>query len=183
MCLVFRALAKTHGSTGKPKLRQISLDWIREETKGQATGNQGTVGQTAREKARAFLRSGEDFGWSATNLSREIRTQVVDLLAAYDARIRIVYVEASRDLLFAQNRKRRERNAALPTAAIERNDGSLGSAGSKRGSRGSSGGSMAIYRFCEVSRQRPKRAIDPGCSRLSELSNRHSAWLPARIRD
>ena len=103
-----------------PKLRQISLDSIREEIKAQPTGHQGTVVQAAREKARAFLRSGEDFVWNATNLSREIRTQVVDLLAAYDARIRIVYVEASRDLLFAQNRERNRRNATLPAAAIER---------------------------------------------------------------
>jgi predicted kinase len=101
-------------------LRHISLDSIREETKAQHTGNQGTVVQAAREKARAFLRSGEDFIWNATNLSREMRTQVVDLLAAYDARIRIVYVEAGRDLLFAQNRERNRRNAALPTAAIGR---------------------------------------------------------------
>ena len=46
------------------------------------TGNQGAVVQAAREKARAFLRAGEDFVSNATNVSREIRTQVIDLLAA-----------------------------------------------------------------------------------------------------
>jgi predicted kinase len=71
----------------------------------------------AREKARVLLRSGNDFVWNATNLSREIRGQVVDLLTACDARIKIVYVEARRDLFYAQNR---DRNAALPRAAIER---------------------------------------------------------------
>jgi predicted kinase len=99
------------------ELPQISLDAIREETGTEPTGNQGAVVQAAREEARALLRSGEDFVWNATNLSREIRGQVVDLLTAYDARIRIVYVEASHDLLFAQNR---DRNTMLPKAAIER---------------------------------------------------------------
>lgn len=42
---------------------------------------------------------------------------MVDLLAAYNASVRIVYVEASRDVLFAQNRSR---TGALPESAIER---------------------------------------------------------------
>ena len=100
-----------------PQLPQISLDAIREETGAEHTGNQGTVVQAARGKARAFLRSGENFIWNATNVSREIRTQVVDLLAAYDARIRIVYVEASHDPLFARNRGR---DSVIPTSAIAR---------------------------------------------------------------
>lgn len=99
------------------ELPQISLDTIREETGAEPTGNQGAVVQAAREKARVLLRSGDDFVWNATNLSREIRGQVVDLLTAYHARIKIVYVEASRDLFYAQNR---DRNAVLPRAAIER---------------------------------------------------------------
>jgi predicted kinase len=99
------------------ELPQISLDTIREETGAEPTGNQGAVVQAAREKARVFLRSGDHFVWNATNLSREIRGQVVDLLTAYDARIKIVYVEASHDLLFAQNQ---DRNAMLPKAVIER---------------------------------------------------------------
>lgn len=100
-----------------PDCPQISLDEIRDESGAQRTGNQGTVVQTAREKARAFLRAGEDFVWNATNLSREIRTQVVDLLAAYNASVRIVYTEAGRDVLYTQNRSRK---GAVPEGAIER---------------------------------------------------------------
>src|SRR2546426_5855662 len=48
---------------------------FRSETGAEHTGNQGTVVQAARGKARAFLRSGENFIWNATNVSREIRTQ------------------------------------------------------------------------------------------------------------
>ena len=99
------------------KLPQISLDAIREETGAKPTGDQGAVVQAAREKARSFLRTGTNFVWNATNLSRETRTQLIDLLTAYNARVRIVYVEASRDAFFAQNRGRK---AVVPVSAIER---------------------------------------------------------------
>ena len=93
------------------------MDEIRDESGARRTGNQGAVVQAAREKARAFLRVGEDFIWNATNPNREIRTQVIDLLAAYNACVRIVYVEASRDMLFAQNRSRK---GAVPERATAR---------------------------------------------------------------
>jgi predicted kinase len=96
---------------------RISLDAIREESGAEPTGNQGGVVQAAREKARVLLRTGENFVWNATNLSREIRTQVIDLLASYNAKVRIVYVEAGHDAYFAQNL---ERDAVIPICAIER---------------------------------------------------------------
>ena len=100
-----------------PDSPRISLDEIREETAAARTSNQGAVIQAAREKARQFLRAGEDFLWNATNLSRDLRMQVIDLLAAYNARIQIVYVEASRETLFARNRARQ---AAVPEQAIQK---------------------------------------------------------------
>jgi predicted kinase len=100
-----------------PDCPRISLDEIRDESSARRTGNQGAVVQAARERARVFLRAGQEFVWNATNLSREIRTQVIDLLAAYSACVRIVYVETSSDLLFAQNRSR---TGAVPEGAIER---------------------------------------------------------------
>ena len=107
------------------ELPQISLDTIREETGAEPTGNQGAVVQAAREKARVLLRSGDDFVWNATNLSREIRGQVVDLLTAYDARLKIVYVEASRDL-FLLAEPRSERGASKSSNRAP--DGPVGSA-------------------------------------------------------
>jgi predicted kinase len=100
-----------------PDLPQISLDEIRESLGAEHTGNQGSVVQGARSRARELLRAKNDFVWNATNLSRELRTQVVDLLAAYGARIRIVYVEAGHDVLFEQNRGR---TGQVPVRAIER---------------------------------------------------------------
>ncbi|HZP04971.1 MAG TPA: AAA family ATPase [Terracidiphilus sp.] len=100
-----------------PGLPAISLDALRIELDEEATGSQGRVVQAAREKAREFLRRHEDFVWNATNLSRDLRTQLIDLLTAYRAQVRIVYIEASPDALFRQNR---ERSNPVPAAAIER---------------------------------------------------------------
>ncbi len=95
----------------------VSLDALRIELDEEATGSQGRVVQAARERAREFLRRHEDFVWNATNLSRDLRTQLIDLPTAYRAQVRIVYVEASPDALFRQNR---ERPNPVPAAAIER---------------------------------------------------------------
>jgi len=80
-----------------------------------STGNQGRVIQHARENAREFLRKRQDFIWNATNLSREIRGQLVDLFTDYHARVRIAYVEASLHDLDNQNRNR---EAFVPRDAI-----------------------------------------------------------------
>ena len=98
-------------------LPEISLDTIRQEIGAEPTGNQGAVIQIARERARVLLRQGEGFVWNATNLSREIRSQLIDLFTAYQARTRIVYVETTRDRLFTQNQ---ERSDVVPINAIER---------------------------------------------------------------
>lgn len=93
----------------------ISLDAIREELGEGSTGNQGKVIQYAREKAREFLRARRDFVWNATNLSREIRSQLVDLFVGYKARTRIVYVESAMSALNQQNQGRA---AVVPAKAI-----------------------------------------------------------------
>jgi predicted kinase len=95
----------------------ISLDAIRQDLEAAATGNQGIVVSEAREKTREFLRKHNDFIWSATNLSRELRYQLVDLFCAYHARVRIVYVEVEQKTLFRQNRAR---DTPVPEAAIKR---------------------------------------------------------------
>ena len=94
----------------------VSLDAIRETLGAGPTGNQGAVIQAARQQARALLRDSCGFAWNATNLSGDVRRQLVDLFADYGARIRIVYVEVSPDRLFQQNRNLQ---AALPEEALE----------------------------------------------------------------
>jgi len=100
-----------------PRVPVVGLDALRAELREDATGPQGRVVQVAREMARGFLRRHEDFIWNATNLSRDLRAQLVDLLTAYHAQIRIVYIEAGPDDLFRQNR---ERINPVPIGAIER---------------------------------------------------------------
>ncbi|MGA8086820.1 MAG: AAA family ATPase [Terracidiphilus sp.] len=100
-----------------PGVPVVSLDALRIELGEDASGSQGRVVQAARERARQFLRRHEDFVWNATNLSRDLRTQLIDLLADYGAQVRIIYVEASPDVHFRQNR---ERSNPVPAAAIER---------------------------------------------------------------
>lgn len=100
-----------------PGIPVISLDAIREELEEESTGSQGRVIHAAREQARQYLRARQDFIWNATNLSREIRGQLIDLFASYQARIRIVYLETSAGNFSWQNKSRA---AAVPASAIER---------------------------------------------------------------
>lgn len=95
----------------------ISLDAIRDELGAAATRKQGHVVQTAKERARALLRDGVSFAWNATNLTRELRGQLVELFTGYRARVRIVHVEASYAALWERNNGRER---TVPPAAIER---------------------------------------------------------------
>jgi predicted kinase len=70
----------------------------------------------ARELARERLRAGEPFVWNATNLSRSIRGQLIDLFAGYRARIEIVYREVPEPDLWRQNR---ERTRPVPERVID----------------------------------------------------------------
>lgn len=95
----------------------ISLDALRRELKISPTDKQGPVVSRAREAARAHLRKRQSFVWNATNISRQMRELSINLFAAYNARVRIVYVEAPEERLFAQNR---ERDDAVPAEVIRK---------------------------------------------------------------
>jgi predicted kinase len=94
----------------------ISLDELREEMDVSPDANQGAVVNEARDRARELLRQGRSFVWNATNLSRQLRGQVLSLCLSYQAHVRIVYREVPADVLFAQNRQRVRR---VPEAVIE----------------------------------------------------------------
>lgn len=95
----------------------ISLDALREELGVDPDEGQGPVVEAARQRAREALRRGQGFVWNATSISRQLRRQCIDLFAAYGARVRIVYVEASEPRLLQQNAGRAAR---VPAAVIER---------------------------------------------------------------
>lgn len=99
----------------RPELPVVSLDDLRGELDVDPDDPQGEVIAAAREQARGYLRAGTSFAWNATNLSRALRAQLLELFRGYRARTHIVYCEAvAADLL--------ERNGAraqpVPRAVI-----------------------------------------------------------------
>lgn len=71
----------------------------------------------AKENARTCLRAQTNFVWNATNITRQMRDQLVELFSTYKAYIQIIYVEVSYQKLYVQNRSR---EAMLPAAAVEK---------------------------------------------------------------
>lgn len=106
-----------HISQHMRHLPLVSLDDLRVELGVDPADHQGVVVDRARQLAREHLRRGEPFVWNATNLSRKVRGACLDLLAAYRARVRIVYVEVPAGLLEQQNR---QREGVVPAAVLER---------------------------------------------------------------
>jgi len=97
----------------------ISLDEIRSRHRiapTDPTGN-GQVIQAAKEQARAYLRRQTGFVWNATNTTRQMRSQLVDLFHSYRAKVKIVYVESAYRQLQQQNRSR---EAVVPLAVLEK---------------------------------------------------------------
>lgn len=97
----------------------ISLDNFRRKLRIDPTDRQGTgyVVQLAKEEAKAKLRSRTPFVWNATNLTRQLRQQLIDLFASYRARIKLVYLEVPYSQLVQQNRNR---EYAVPDDALLR---------------------------------------------------------------
>lgn len=95
----------------------VSLDQIRKHLKIAPTAPQGKVADAAREKAREYLRAGQDFIWNATNVSPLIRRKCLSLFMDYKARVRIVYLEQPLKTLQERNRSREDE---VPWKAIEK---------------------------------------------------------------
>lgn len=97
----------------------ISLDEIRRTNKLKPDDRSanGWIVQQAKEQARIYLRAKADFVWNATNISVQMRSQLIDLFTSYRARVRIVYVEQSYKQWRAQNRLR---EAVVPEHVMDR---------------------------------------------------------------
>ncbi|HEY7347777.1 MAG TPA: AAA family ATPase [Ktedonobacterales bacterium] len=90
----------------------VSLDRLRQDLKIASEAQQGRVIQVAKEQARALMRKQQFFVWNATNVTRLLRSQLIDFFTSYHARVRIVYVEAPFDEML-------RRNAARPNPVPE----------------------------------------------------------------
>jgi putative nucleotidyltransferase with HDIG domain len=95
----------------------ISLDEIRKELRISPEETQGEVVQLAKERARRLMRQEQSFIWNATNVTKMMRQQLVELFVAYGARVRIVYLDAPLRTIFQRNRARQE---YVPEHVIER---------------------------------------------------------------
>jgi len=95
----------------------ISLDELRREMKIAPTDNQGPVVARARESAREYLRRKQSFIWNATNISRHLREHCISLCAAYNARVRLIYVETGAAALTERNLSRER---GVPPEVINR---------------------------------------------------------------
>lgn len=99
-----------------PNHEVVSLDDIRDALDAPPSGAQGEVIAHARSLAREHLRARRDFVWNATNLTRQRRSELIELFAGYGARVRIAYIEVPWETLRAQNRARER---VVPERAIE----------------------------------------------------------------
>ncbi|SKC49947.1 AAA family ATPase [Ohtaekwangia koreensis] len=100
-------------------LPMLSLDAIRRahKLKPDDASATGWAVQLAKEQAREFLRKGESFVWNATNITRQMRTQWIDLFVAYKARIKLIYIEVPYHEWLKQNN---DREYAVPQSAMFR---------------------------------------------------------------
>lgn len=93
----------------------IALDALRKKLKITAEDDQGPVIAAAKEQARQYMRAKQSFVWNATNITRAMRKQLIDLFLSYGARVRIVYIDAPfADIL----RRNRERQQSVPEHII-----------------------------------------------------------------
>ena len=97
----------------------ISLDDIRRANKVKPTDKKGNgqVIQMAKEKAKEFLREQKSFIWNGTNITRQMRKQLVDLFMTYGADVEIVYIEVPYKTLLKQNNNREYK---VPESVVEK---------------------------------------------------------------
>ena len=97
-------------------LPMISLDDIRKELKLKPGDTNGIVIQTAKERAKEFLRKRQSFIWNATNLTQQQRRQLIDLFETYKARVFIDYLETTAN---EQIRRNHNREDVVPQSTID----------------------------------------------------------------
>lgn len=87
----------------------VSLDDIRRSHKLSPEGSQGYVVSLGKEEAKTYLRKHQSFVWNATNLTVDIRRQLIDLFESYGASVRLVYLETDRATQWRRNKDREDK--------------------------------------------------------------------------
>lgn len=102
-----------------PDYAVVSLDDMRRKQKiayNDSKGN-GRVIQAGKKQAREYLRNHKNFVWNATNITQQMREQLIDLFDVYKPRIKIVYLEVPYKKLLSQNKNRA---FPIPETAIDK---------------------------------------------------------------
>ena len=91
-----------------PGLPVVSLDDIRRKhkLKPEDSSATGWAVQEAKEQSRIFLRKSQPFAWNATNITRQMRAQWIELFVSYRARVKLVYIETPYKDWLRQNSNR-----------------------------------------------------------------------------
>jgi predicted kinase len=95
-------IAKNH-----PDWPVVSLDDLRSEFDISPKDKQGFIINAAKERAKEYLRKGENFIWNATNIIPAIRGPLIAMFQEYKARTCIVHVEVPYKRMLAQNASRK----------------------------------------------------------------------------
>lgn len=107
-----------------PNLPVVSLDNLRRSQRIAPTDKKGNgrVVQQVKEMAKQHLRKRQSFVWNATNITTQMRSQLVDLMTTYGATIRLIYVEVPYKKLLQQNQNR---SHPIPVKVLEKMIGKL----------------------------------------------------------
>jgi predicted kinase len=100
-----------------PDLPVISLDALRKEMNVPPDETPGNVVTAAKQRAREYMNEGRFFVWNATNTTKQMRQQLINFFAGYQARIRIVYLEVPLEEILRRNRSRA---TPVPEAVIRK---------------------------------------------------------------
>lgn len=68
------------------------------------------------------MRKRENFIWNATNITAQMRGQLIDLFMSYGGKVTIIYIEVPYKTLIAQNNNR---DAVVPNNVIDKMIGKL----------------------------------------------------------
>lgn len=93
----------------------VSFDQAKAALGLQHGENDGLAAHHAIDQAKALLRQQAPFVFNATHLSQQMRDKTLNLLFAYQAQVRLVYLEVPRRTLLSRNQQRDTslRNSAL----------------------------------------------------------------------
>lgn len=95
----------------------VSLDKLRLKHKKDAKKGSGFVVQLAKEQAREYMRKKQSFIWNATNITKLIRSQLIEMCSEYGGKVKLVYIEVPYKTVLHQNNNRQY---PIPNDVLER---------------------------------------------------------------